>query len=262
MPKWTALSSGEHAAHYWRPRENYAFAASMQVIEIFMQELSLLLPYYAFGFTINPQNKKFQMVALLSLGGEKNLYIDKQEQWWCKEVPAALQSYPFSVASGPQDERVICIDESHLTLEPNENPLYNSAETLSEKVVSVVEALSKMDADRQRTQNAVDALATAELIESWPLTVNGGESEGGTTIAGLYRINEAALNELARSDFNKLRASGALVLAYAQLFSTNQIRQLGERAELRARHLEHEAQSSKHVDSLFDSGGTLNFDNI
>lgn len=262
MPKWTAISSEAHAAHYWTPRQNYAFAASMQVAEIFTQELSSLLPYYAFGFTTNPQNNSFQLVALLSLGGDKNLYIDKQEQWWCKEVPASVQSYPFSVASGPEGERVICIEESHLTLESNNYPLYNADESLTERVSSLVEALSKMDADRQQTQEAVNALSMADVIEPWTLTVNGGESEGGTTIKGLYRINETAFIALSRADFNKLRASGALVLAYAQLFSINQLGQLGKRADLRAKHIEHEVESSKHVESIFDSGGTLNFDNI
>jgi hypothetical protein len=60
--------------------------------------------------------------------------------------------------------------------------------------------------------------------------------------------------------FSGLRQNGALGLAYAQLFSMNQVSRLGELAKLHAR----QAQQSQEpdVDQLFGSDDTLHFDNI
>ena len=45
-------------------------------------------------------------------------------------------------------------------------------------------------------------------------------------VAGLYRINEAALNALSNEDFLEVRQSGALSVVYCQLISMHNLKNL------------------------------------
>jgi hypothetical protein len=59
------------------------------------------------------------------------------------------------------------------------------------------------------------------FITPWPLTVSIDNQP--QTIGGLYRIDEEKLNSIDDESFLKLRKSGALSLAYMQLFSMGRI---------------------------------------
>ena len=64
-------------------------------------------------------------------------------------------------------------------------------------------------------------LVQAGVIKPWPITIKG--EQGDRVVNGLNCIDEAALNALPNEDFLKLRATGALPIAYAQLLSMNQL---------------------------------------
>ena len=83
---------------------------------------------------------------------------------------------------------------------------------------------------------------------------------------GLYRVDEAALNALPDETLLTLRKTGALPLAYAQLFSMNQLAMLPKAARMQAQIKEQlEAKAAKHapfgpsIDFLFSEGGTFKF---
>jgi hypothetical protein len=85
----------------------------------------------------------------------------------------------------------------------------------------VLTFLSQAEMSRVATQAAIDALAAAHLIQPWPLAIE--QDQQNVPVTGLYRVDEAALNALENEAFLALRPSGALTLAYAQLFSMNQL---------------------------------------
>jgi len=74
-------------------------------------------------------------------------------------------------------------------------------------------------------------------------------------VQGLYRIDEEALNVLPDEAFLPLRKTSALPLAYAQLFSINQLAMLPKAAEVQARikgQLQAKAASQTPLLSDFD----------
>lgn len=256
MTHWIAVSRSEHADSHWRPKQGFGFAANLQVVAILMAELSKLLPHYVLGFIRN--GEQYQPVALVGLGGERNLYVNKENKWLCTYVPATLRGFPFTLADNDSGEQILCINESQLTEDPTAPPLFDSDGNLTARTASIFDFLGQCHANRVATQAACAVLESCELIEPWPFTINRGEDLEPLAIKGLYRINEQALNELDGSQFAALRKSGATTLAYAQLFSRGQIDQLALRAEYVGKEIE--STSSRDLDDFFQDGGSLNLD--
>ncbi|MEX1198727.1 MAG: SapC family protein [Pseudohongiellaceae bacterium] len=262
MTRWTAVSRQQHANARWKPRKGFEFARPLQVVDVLIPELSKLLPHYALAFIQRDGN--WQPVALLGIGGEKNLYVDADGKWLGRYVPAALRGYPFTLAAREDGDKVLCLNEAHLategTSEDGTQPLFHGEE-LAEPTARTLGFLKQCDQARTGTAAATKALADADLFQPWPLKVNRGEEKEPLTLDGLHHINEQRLNELDAETFAGLRRAGALLLAYSQLLSMVQTEQLGQRAE----HLGAQAKARTATDdlgSLFDDSGSLNFDNL
>ena len=93
------------------------------------------------------------------------------------------------------------------------------------------------------------ALQQLDLFEPWEITVENEEG-GSYQVTGLYRINESRLNALADDEFLQLRASGALPMAYCQLFSMQHLQTVAANAAQRL------AEEQSHV-SLTEPKGEL-----
>lgn len=249
MSEWVALSRTEHADRHWRPRDGYRFVANQQVIPVLVAELAKLMPHYALGFI--QQGEGYQPVALTGLGGEKNLYLNRDGRWLANYVPSFLRGYPFSLARTENDQQVLCIEQQSLIEEGEGEPLFDKQGELAERVQQTLDFLTQCDKNRQVTATASQALSQSDVIEPWPLQLERGEGQEPLKVQGLYRINEQALNELTADAFADLRKHGALPLAYAQLLSMSQLSQLGERAHYHAR-LASTPSSSESLGNLFD----------
>lgn len=263
MTRWTAVSRQQHADARWRPRKGFDFARPLQVVDILIPELSKLLPHYALAFI--RREERFQPVALLGLGGEKNLYVDADGKWLGRYVPAALRGYPFTLAAREDGDKVLCLNEAHLVTEgadgDGSQPLFGEEDKLADMAARSLDFLKQCDQARAGTAAATQSLADADLFQPWPLKVNRGEGQEPLTIEGLFHINEQRLNALDAEAFAGLRRAGALLLAYSQLLSMAQTEQLAQRAE----HLGAQAKARSATDdlgSLFDDSGSLSFDNL
>ncbi len=255
------MSRTQHADTYFWPRQGYGFAAKDQVVPILIAELTKLLPHYALGFIQQGEgahqssHQHYQPVALTGLGGERNLYVHPDGRWLANYVPSILRGHPFRMANTDNDQQVLAIEQESLTDDSSAQPLFDDDGNLTEKVQQTVNFLTQCDKNRQVTAKASQLLGDTGLIEPWPLKIERGEGQEPLNMQGLYRINEKALNELAAEAFADLRKHGALALAYAQLFSMNQLSQLTERAKF---HEKHAAQqqvdqpSNRDIDSLLD----------
>lgn len=263
MPSWTAVSRTEHAKSYWRPRNGFEFAATEQVVPIILAELPQLLPHYILGF-LETKNNIYQPIALVGLGGGRNLYITAEYKWLCSYVPSALRSYPFALHQDPSREdgnAILCIDESSISNDETFPRLFREDGELAEKAAGMLNFVTQCKQNQRLTTIASAALASAGVIEPWPVCISRGEGEEPFTINGMYRINETALNTLDGEVLASLRASGALALAYAQLFSIAQIGQLTKRAEYLLEGKAH-APLPPGLTNLFNNedSGSLNFD--
>lgn len=257
MPHWIALSPSAHADHYYRPRDGYAFAAERAVAPVLLAELAKLLPHYALGFI--QQGEGYQPVAVLGLGGQRNLYVAPNGKWLGSYVPATLRGYPFTLANSEQGERVFAIDAEHLTEQTGE-ALFDTDGQLAGKAARTFEFLKQCEQNRQATEQAAAALAAAGVIEPWPLQVSRGDEQEPLTVQGLYRVSEQALNALSAEAYAALQGA-PMALAHAQLFAMSQLNQLTERARVLAEADQQAAPVPEDLDSLFgDDEDDITFD--
>ncbi len=260
MATWKPVSRKDHFTSHWKARNGFQFFVGQHVVPVMLAELAKLLPHYVIGFVKNDSDV-YETVALVGLGGERNVYTNQDSKWLCGYVPAHLRGYPFSLLNDAGGNKILCIEESFLSDDEALPRLFREDGELDSRVSEIVDFLKHCALNREQTGTAVAALAAAGVIEPWPVSIHRDGNREPLTINGLHRIDEEKLNSLDADILADLREIGALALAYAQLFSIAQIDQL----TLRAEHLgkaHKTASSSKGLDNLFSNEdyGSLNFD--
>lgn len=251
MPEWIAVSRTSHAEAYYRPREGYGHAAGQLMVPALLAELHKLIPHYVIGLL--PAGEGLAPVALLGVEQHHNLYLHPDGRWLGHYVPALLRGYPFALADGQGDDKVLAVDAQQVT--DDGEPLFDNGE-LNAGVAETLRFLQQCEASRHATSAAGKALQDAGVVTEWSLTVPVGE--GHKRVNGLYRVDEQALNALDAETYATLQGA-PMQLAYAQLYSQSQVEQLTQRAEIHAQ-LE-QANTTPDLDAMFgEDDDELNFD--
>ncbi len=232
MPNLIALSPSKHSHHSFTPRDGYHFAKQQSAVPILLAELSRVLPQYPIAFL--PENGQYTAVAITG-DGKRNLYVNNDGKWLGEYVPSAMRGYPFTLANNSEGQTIFCIHEEHLHPDTDHQPLFTDSKELTAEAKQHLDFLSQCEVNRKQTIKATAALAENNLLIPWTLTI-AGVDDAPQNIAGICRVDEQALNQLPADQFAALRTSGALALAYAQMFSMSQHTQLSERITYHDKH--------------------------
>jgi hypothetical protein len=263
MPKYVSISRDVHQKRRWLRPGNFAFVANDTVSSIFGAEVAkaaLTMP-----IALVKHGDAFVLSAVLSLNAKSNMFVAPDGRWLGGYIPALLRFYPFRLLT-PEGgtEPVLCIDEdSGLVSESGaDGELFFDAEgNVSPALTTVLKFLGELERSRAATNLAVASLEQAGLIVPWPIKVK--EEQGERTVQGLYRIDEAVLNALPEDIFIKLRYTGALPVAYAQLLSMGQLAVFQSLHQMQQRLAPKPvAPLPETIDQLFGLGNdeTLRFD--
>lgn len=259
MPDWLAISRTIHAKKHYLPGHRYAFASGQQVVPILMAELGKLLSHYVLAFIW--QHGLYKPVVLTGLGGGQNLYVNHDGKWLATYVPAFLRSHPFRLLFSEKRQKILCIHETHLVDNSQGEPLFDPDGHPTKPVQDTLNFLNECEINRRVTQAASAALAKAGVIKKWSFQIKQEQGQKPVQVGRLYKISEKALNNLNTAAFADLRNNGALGLAYAQIFSMNQVSQLTDRVKYHGRQKQSDMQELI-VDQLFGDDDVLGFDNI
>lgn len=263
MPQFTAVSRERHATARWSRPRNMAYVRHDPTVPLVMAELSKAIPTVPVAFIA--AGGAFQLVAVLSLVPGQNMCVTPDGRWLLGYMPAAIRAFPFRMLL-PEGgaEPILCIDE-RCELLPGEasdgEAFFNADGSISAALEPVLRFHAELERNRAVTQLAVGALQQANLIVPWTITIRSGDGE--RAIEGLYKIDEAAMNDLPVDAFDKLRAVGALPIAYGQLFSMNQLSVFRTLADMQAKLAPQPAPAMPDtLDKLFDTGDNayLHFD--
>jgi len=256
MASFVALRPSEHSNLGFIQRTGWGHAAGLSVVGVSVHEISKLMPEYVLGFI--QQGESYSLIAMLG-NGTRNCYLSPESKWIGDYVPALLRAYPFAMLPH-EDKKLLCIVDEHLTDEL-EHPLFEGEE-LSETVKATMIYLQQLDQSLLLTRQATKKLVEADVIVPWELVIP--KSEGSKVpVKGIYRVDEAKLNQLDPDTYLQLRDYGAIALAYGQLYSMAQVGELAKRIEL-ADKLAAQSQPAD-LDTVFgDADNTLkfNFDNL
>ena len=216
------VSRARHGGKGWRRPNSYDFVAKVAVAPLGGSEFSQAVGAMPIGF-IERSPGIYMPVAIMALSQGSNAFVGPGGQWFGSYMPAVLRSYPFSLIGGNgSGQKMVGIDEdSGLLVDvpagEGEERFYEADGTATPSIKSISELLEFVERDQVATDRAVAALADAQLIKPWPLTVKVGNQQ--MTVNGLYCIDESALNALDDASFLRLRKASSLVVAYGHLLS-------------------------------------------
>ncbi len=226
------ITAARHTQRRWHPAPEFRFSASTSLVPLSTAEVGHATLSFPLAFI--QHEEQWALAAVLGLFPAQNLYVDASGKWLGRYVPAAVRFYPFLLGSQGNGDATLCIDEaSGLVTEGGEGmPFFDEAGALNPTVTQITNFLVETARGEAVMVQAAEMLAKAGVIEPWPITLQG--DEGAQQVAGLHRVNEAALNGLDDATSNELRRSGVLGIAYAQLLSMGNLAQLGQLAQVRA----------------------------
>lgn len=271
MPlSYIPVSPVTHREAGWKRPSRYFFAAHDVVAPVVMAELSHLLTSMPLAFVHKSEEAPFQLVAVQSLQSGLNVYVAPDGRWLGQYVPAFYRSYPFRMMPIEDSGRTaLCADQAGECFMPTagegDKRLFQDNGDLTTSLASMRTFMEAWEKNRRTTFERVAELAEHDLIVPWALHLSQGEKEAPEDpnvqpVRGLHRIDEARLKALPAEALHALAQSGALSLAYAQLFSEQRMTHLSRRYQLHSEWQRHLSAGSA-METLFaeDDEDTLDF---
>ena len=252
MARLIPVNKERHGTKSWRRFTSFSFAAQDHVATIVGAEISKAATSMPLAFA--RVQERYVLVAVLSLEPGRNLFVSTDGRWIGSYVPSGFQGFPFRLARGEgREDLVLCVyEDSGLVFEDRKagEPFFDDGGEISKSLKRVMDFLLNVETNRKATEVAVSALAEAEVIVPWSLKA------GNKKIEGLYRIDETKLQKVENSVFLGLRPTGAIPLAYAQLFSIANIAVLERLANVQEKIGATEAPKPM----VFNDGDFIRFD--
>ncbi|MFT4862956.1 MAG: hypothetical protein ACI95C_002180 [Pseudohongiellaceae bacterium] len=248
------ISNTRHANRTWQRNKDYGFTSQHAICPVVVAELPRAILSLPVGFTM--LDGAYSPVAILGLEDGQNVVVDAAGNWRGAYIPNNYQCYPFSVAER-DDTLFLCIDEevAQVSESTTGEPFYDEEGLPTKVVQDLLTFLTANVTGAKKTAALCQKLSEFKLLEPWPIHYSIAKET--KEVAGLYRINEVALNKLSPELFTELRDSGALLLAYCQLLSMTHLQSL----IMRAQNLKQSAGNEPNFDD-FANDGTISFDNL
>ena len=257
MPNYHAVTFERHASRRWLRKPGYAFAAQEAVVSLVALELPRAM--ISLPIALTQRGESYEPAAILSLQPGKGLFVAQSGSWAGDYIPSAFRAYPFRLAKTEGSQIVLCIDEDSGALREGSqgNRFFEDDGQPAKATLDVLNSLKSIEQSRQTTAVACAALQKHQLIQPWPVTTKTGTGE--KQVAGLFNIDETALNKLSGEALQELAQTGALMIAYCQLLSMQHLPMLGQMAEAHAKAEQNLAANGAPDLDFFSKNGTISF---
>lgn len=238
------LNKSRHAALGLVRRQGpYAFAAGTNAVPINTAEFNLVQKVYPIVFTPNAPH---QAIAILGIGNNQNLFVDKEGGWSSDHyIPAYVRRYPFIFAQSPDEENqfVLCVEtESELVSTEPDMPFFEDGE-LTETAKKAMEFCKAFQEQALATRPLLEALQEFALLKEQSLAIKGPDGTG-RKLGTFHAVDEEKLNGFEDEQFLELRRRKVLPLIYLHLASLSNWSRL---LNLRARQVaEAEGEKTRH----------------
>lgn len=262
------VSLSEFGQKRFKRYDKFTFAANDSIVPLAVREFPRAALEMPIAFV--KAEEGFVPVAVQGLSPGKNLFVSIDGRWIGRYVPAAYRSYPFVLANSQNGEQVLCIEDNCGLLSDVEGEPFFDGDQPSKTVKDVLSFLNQVSISRQATQRICSVLQSHQLIKPWQITLNSesgsGEASPGRHLEGLFRIDEAALNQLDAPALHEVRQAGGLALVYCHLLSTQHLPMLGQLARAHHQVEQHAAipkTETGEIDLTFLADDTtISFENL
>lgn len=233
MPNIQALSRERHAKQGWQANRGYGFVANDAYLPLTLQELPLAMMSLTIAFLASAQG--MLPVAVTGVQPGKNLLVGPDGSWLYGYLPEACRHYPFCIASTPNGEQVLCIDEDAEVIvdEAVGETFFDSGKNPTPGVLQQLESLKNYEKQKQQTLTATRLLEEKKILSPLDLGIN----LDGTICRpeGLFKVSEDRLRALSRDDLGQLRDTGGLAMIYCHHLSLQHWSALQQLAEAHQR---------------------------
>lgn len=254
MSKLKALQSDEYKHMYWQKPQSLFFAAQDNISALSASEVTEAAASLPIVFI--RQGEGFVLAALQSFQPDKNLLVNEKGIWIGMYRPMRYFYYPFCLA-GHEGKQVVCERTGSGLISQAEDgmALFDESGEKTPEFEDLLAQLNRHQAGLDRAAELTKEIAGLDLLVEWPIQFPNKDKT--IALSGVYRIDEEKLNSLPASKFVELRDTGILHICYSQLVSMYNIRLLNYL------HQTSNKATNNLTDVLdFDSGGSLNFENL
>jgi hypothetical protein len=237
----------------WQRKSSLEHAAKDACAPVLLTELAAIIQFTPIA-VLRQKSGAVRLVSLQGLHDGENLLVNPKGRWKTGYVPSVYRAYPFvmrKVDMGEKRAVMLCFDHDsglfreNPNLSKKEERFFDDAGK-PQSLLNEIATFMKSRANNQRaTELAVAALEKAGLLEPWTWKFENPDPDR-PLLRGLFRINEAALNGVDAETLKTLQKSGALTVAYAQLFSLPRVKLLR-----RLYNQKHPPALPESIDELF-----------
>lgn len=248
------LSPVAHRDFVWLKNSDWHFARENAVMPVSAMEMPKLCTEFVSGWI--ESNDHLQLVVLMGLRPDFNLFVANDGSWLPGCMPVTLQCTPFTIGLTEHRDPVLCFDDQAGSLSQASDsdrehayPLFNAEGALCKEADSITQTLLLHQQNLHNTRIASDALQEEGLIKPWAANINT-ELSGTVNLEGLFYLDEGALNRCSPEVLKSLQNKGALAMAYCQLISQQHLERLGRLADahMRLEQRKSDNECSKELD--------------
>jgi hypothetical protein len=246
MTNLVPLSNQTHGSARWQRPQTFDFARARAFVplgasEIAQAALAVPIVFANHGDTVAPH-------ALMGFQPERNLLVGADGRWMGRYVPLSLCGYPFAMATNEKDEYFLCVEQDNPLVGDlaDGERLFDDGGQPSAALQPLIAMFERLKDDLQVAQALAAQLQADGVIQPWPITVR--HDAGEAKLEGLHRADANVLAQLPGDAFLRLRASGALALAYAQIFSQPNVELLADIGRVGLQAVAARAHSPQDID--------------
>jgi hypothetical protein len=169
-------------------------------------------------------------VALLGLRNAENLFINEDNSWDARYIPAFVRRYPFVLAeASDSNQRVVCIDESYEGFDtPDGEALFGDDGEPTKILAQAMEFLEEYQRQYVRTETFLQRLKENDLLMSLNAQVDLVDGKQ-FSLTGLLAVDEKKLLGLSDEKAMEFFRAGELAWVYCHLMSLGCMSRLVDR---------------------------------
>ncbi|MBC5781851.1 SapC family protein [Ramlibacter sp. USB13] len=222
------LDRERHRRRRVKPATGFGFARKTHSVALAAAEFGEAAKEYAIVFT-RTAGGPVVPVALLGLRAGENLFVDAQQAWDARYVPAFVRRYPFVLAEMPGQSLAVCVDEAFAGWNIEEGEaLFDEQGQETPFLKNALEFLTRYQREHVRTLAFCERLEQDGLLKE--MNAQAKLTDGRAfTIDGLMVVDEQKLLALPDAAALSLFRSGELHLVSMHLASLSNLQRLVDR---------------------------------
>ena len=226
------LDREKHRKRRVLPSASFGFARKANSVYVAGVEFGEACKEYAIVFT-KGGNGKVVPVVMLGLRGRENLFVDDENRWVGKYIPAFVRRYPFVLAELPGQSMGVCIDEAFPGLNEKDGELLFDAKGNNTPFLqNALDFLQQYQREYLRTEQFCQRLEQAGLLME--MNAKADLTDGRSfTVSSLMVVDEKKLLALPDAAALSLFRSGEMHLISMHLTSLSNMRDLVDKMAAR-----------------------------